>query len=168
MTDNTGSTDAVMIERSFDAPVDLILQMWTDPDHFAAWYGPDGATIPVAKMDVRVGGTRLVAMEMQTPGGPMRMWFTGEYREVVENERLVYTESMSDENGNVVSPADMGMAAGHPATTEVRVELDDVGGRTKMVMTHVGVPPDSAGGAGWVMALDKLARRIRQMTADHN
>ena len=120
-----------MIERSFDAPVDLIWQMWTDPEHFKAWYGPDGATIPVAKMDVRVGGTRLVCMEMQTPDGPMQMWFTGEYREVVENERLVYTESMSDEHGNVLSPADMGMPDGHPTTTEVRVELDDVGGRTE-------------------------------------
>ena len=44
---------------------------------------------------------RLVCMEVQSPDGPMQMWFTGEYREVVENERLVYTESMSDENGNV-------------------------------------------------------------------
>ena len=112
MTDNSGSQDAVVIERSFDAPVDLIWQMWTDPEHFKAWYGPDGATIPVAKMDVRVGGTRLVCMEMQTPDGPMQMWFTGEYREVVENERLVYTESMSDENGNVLSPSDMGMPDG--------------------------------------------------------
>src|SRR5436190_1185193 len=168
MTDDNASENAVVIERSFDAPAALIWQMWTDPEHFKAWYGPSGASIPVAKLDVRVGGARLVCMEMQTPNGPMQMWFTGEYREVVENERLVYTESLSDENGNVVSPAYMGMAAGHPAATEVRVELDDVGGRTKMVMTHVGVPPDSAGGAGWVMALDKLARRIRQMTADHN
>jgi uncharacterized protein YndB with AHSA1/START domain len=168
MTDNTGSTDAVRIERSFDAPVHLIWQMWTDPEHFAAWYGPGGATIPVARMDVRVGGTRFVAMEMQAPGGPMRMWFTGEYREVVENERLVYTESMSDENGNVVSPADTGMPAGHPATTEVRVELEDLGGRTRMVMTHAGIPGDSPGAAGWAMALDKLATRVRQMTADQN
>ena len=164
MTDN--SRDAVVIERSFDAPVDLIWQMWTDPEHFAAWYGPDGVTIPVAKMDVRVGGTRLVAMEMHTPNGPMRMWFTGEYREVVENERLVYTESMSDENGSVLLPSDMGMPAGHPTTTEVRVELEDVGGRTKMVMTHAGIPADSPGAAGWAIALDKLATHVRQMTAD--
>jgi hypothetical protein len=73
-------------ERSFDAPVDLIWQMWTDPEHFKAWYGPNGAAIPVARMDVRVGGTRFVCTEMQSPNGPMRMWFTGEYREVVENE----------------------------------------------------------------------------------
>src|ERR1700704_6262184 len=143
MTHNSASQEAVVIERSFDAPVDLIWQMWTDPEHFAAWYGPDGATIPVARLDVRVGGTRLGSMEVHTPDGPMRMWFTGEYLEVVENERLVYTESMSDENGSVLSPADMGMPAGHPTTTEVRVVLEDVEGRTKMVMTHVGIPADS-------------------------
>jgi uncharacterized protein YndB with AHSA1/START domain len=160
MTDQSGSQDAVVIERSFDAPVALIWQMWTDPEHFKAWYGPAGAAIPVAKMDVRVGGTRLVCMEMQTPDGAMQMWFTGEYREVVENERLVYTESMSDENGNVSSPADMGMPEGHPMTTEVSIELEDVGGRTKMVMTHTGIPADSPGAAGWAMAFDKLAAYV--------
>ncbi|MGH9229862.1 MAG: SRPBCC family protein [Acidimicrobiales bacterium] len=161
MTDNDGAEDAVVIERSFDAPVDLIWQMWTDPEHFKAWYGPDGTTIPVAQMDVRVGGIRLVCMEMQSPDGPMQMWFTGEYREVVENERLVYTETMSDENGNVSSPSDVGMTHGHPMTTEVRIELEDVGGRTKLVMTHAGVPGDSPGATGWTMALDKLAAHIR-------
>jgi uncharacterized protein YndB with AHSA1/START domain len=160
MTDDNASQDAVVIERSFDAPVELIWQMWTDPEHFAAWYGPDGASIPVAKMDVRVGGTRLVGMEVHTPNGPMQMWFTGEYREVVLNERLVYTESTCDENGNVLSPADMGMPEGHPTTTEVRVELTDVGGRTKLVMTHAGIPADSPGAAGWAMALDKLATHV--------
>jgi uncharacterized protein YndB with AHSA1/START domain len=163
MPDNNGPKNAVTIERSFDAPVDLIWQMWTVPEHFAAWYGPEGATIPVAKMDVRVGGTRLVCMEMQTPNGPMQMWFTGEYREVVENERLVYTESMSDENGNVLSPLDMGMPAGHPTTTEVRVELEHTGGRTKMVMTHVGIPDDSPGAAGWAMAFDKLVAQVETL-----
>jgi uncharacterized protein YndB with AHSA1/START domain len=141
MTDSFSSQDAVRIERSFDAPVDVVWQMWTDPQHFAAWYGPAGATMPVAKMDVRVGGTRPVCMEMQTPNGPMQMWFTGEYREVVENERLVYSESMSDENGNVLSPADMGMPEGHPEATKVRVDLEDDTGRTKMVMTNAGIPP---------------------------
>jgi uncharacterized protein YndB with AHSA1/START domain len=160
MTDSNRPQDAVVIERSFDAPVDLIWQMWTDPEHFKAWYGPDGATIPAAKLDVRVGGTRLVCIEMQSPDGPMRMWFAGEYREVVENERLVYTESMSDENGNVSAPTDMSMPGGHPMTTEVRVELQDVGGRTRMVMTHTGVPGDSPGAAGWAMALDKLAGHV--------
>ena len=160
MTDTDGSLPAVVIERSFDAPVELIWKMWTEPEHFKEWYGPAGAQIPVAKMDVRVGGSRLVGMAVETPGGPMQMWFTGEYREVVENQRLVYTESMSDEDGNLLSPQDMGMPEGHPSTTEVRVELEDLGGRTKMVMTHAGIPSDSPGAIGWTMALDKLAAYV--------
>jgi hypothetical protein len=67
---------------------------------------------------------------------------------------------MSDENGNALSPADLGMPEGHPATTEVRVELENVGGRTKMVMTHAGIPSDSPGATGWTVALDKLAAYV--------
>jgi uncharacterized protein YndB with AHSA1/START domain len=159
MTDK-GDPGSVVIERVFEAPVDLIWTMWTEEEHFKHWYGPNGASIPMAKMDVRVGGRRLVCMEMQTPNGTMQMWFTGEYREVVEAKRLVYTESMSDEKGNVVSPAEMGMPEGHPDTTEVTVELEDIGGRTKMVMTHTGIPGGSAGAAGWGMAFDKLATYV--------
>jgi uncharacterized protein YndB with AHSA1/START domain len=165
MTDDNAPQDAVVIERSFDAPPHLIWRMWTEPEHLRAWYGPDGATVQVAKMDVRAGGSRLVCMEMDTPGGLARMWFTGEYREVVENERLVYTESMSDENGNVLSPSDMGMPPGHPVTTEVTIELTDLGGRTKMVLTHAGIPAGSPGAAGWAMAFSKLAAHVEAQGA---
>jgi hypothetical protein len=37
-------------------------------------------------------------------------------------------------------------------TTEVRVELEDLGGRTRRVMTHSGIRGDSAGAAGWATA----------------
>lgn len=165
MTDQS-TQDAVVMEREFPAPVELIWQMWTEPDHFKEWYGPGGAAVLVARMDVRVGGTRLVGMEMQTPNGAMQMWFTGDYREVVENERLVYTESTSDENGNVLSPAAMGMPEDHPVTTTVTVALEDLGGRTRMVMTHAGIPADSPGAAGWASALDKLSARVHAVTAE--
>lgn len=151
--------DAVVIERVFDAPIDLVWRLWTEPEHFRAWYGPTGATIPVAKMDVYVGGLRSICMEVQAPNGPMQMWFIGEYLDVVENRRLVYTESMSDEHGNVPG------TGAHPKT-EVRVELEDVDGRTKMVMTHVGIPSDSPGAAGWTMAFDKLASYAASLRLD--
>jgi uncharacterized protein YndB with AHSA1/START domain len=157
MTGHQTKPNVVVIQRVLDAPCDLVWRMWTHAEHFTAWYGPQGATIPVASMDVRVGGTRRVCMEIHTPNGPMRMWFTGEYREVIENKRLVYTESISDENGDIVSPTDLGMSAEHPTITEITVDLHDLGGRTAMVMTHAGIPADSPGAAGWNMAFDKLA-----------
>jgi len=153
-------TDSVVIERIIDAPVELIWKMWTESEHFAAWYGPMGASIPVAKMDVQIGGRRHICMAMETPNGPTQMWFVGEYVEVVPNERLVYTESMSDEDGNVMSPAQMGMPEGSPDTTQVVVELEPLDGKTKMTMTHVGVPADSPGAGGWGMAFDKLATYV--------
>jgi len=158
VSDSAIAKDAVVIERIFDASVDLIWQMWTQPDHFKEWYGPEGFTVPVAEMDVRVGGKRLVCLE--SPDGSMKMWMTGEYVEVVSNERLVYTDSMSDENGNVISPSAMGMPDGHPETTEVTVLFEDVGGRTKMTMTHAGVPADSPGATGWNQAFAKLASYV--------
>lgn len=163
MTENTVSKDAVVIERTFEAPVELIWQMWTQPEHFKKWYGPQGFTVPVAEMDVRVGGRRLVCMEMKTPDGSMKMWTTGEYTEVVPNQRLVYTESMADENGNVLE----GMNEGdYPETTEVTVVLEDLGGRTKMMMTHAGVPSDSGANAGWEQAFDKLTDHLETVIKD--
>ncbi len=161
MTESTVIEDAVVIERTFDAPVDLIWQMWTQPEFFKNWYGPQGFTVPVAEMDIRVGGKRLICMA--SPDGSMKMWTTGEYTEIVPNQRLVYTESLADENGNVVSPSAMGMPDGYPVTTEVIVLLEDLGGRTKIVLTHAGVPADSGAGGGWEQAFAKMAKYIESV-----
>jgi uncharacterized protein YndB with AHSA1/START domain len=167
MADNSmTSQGSVVIERILDAPVDLVWSMWTDPEHFKAWYGPDGAVVPEAKMDVRVGGSRLICMEVTTPGGPMRMWFAGEYLDVVERRRLVYTDSVSDEQGNVESASGEGAGA-HP-TTEVHVELEDLNGRTKMTMTHVGIPAGSPGASAWEGAFNKLDSYLEAGEAGSN
>lgn len=156
MTRMDSTTDAMVIERRLDVPVELVWQMWTDPDHFTAWYGPEGASIPVARMDVRVGGSRLVCMDIQTPAGPRQMCFAGEYLEVVENRRLVYTESPANAQGELLPAPDVG----HQLTTQVQVDLEAVDGGTRMVLTHLGIPADSPGAIGWAMALDKLADRL--------
>jgi uncharacterized protein YndB with AHSA1/START domain len=159
MSDSTLSKDAIVIERTFDAPVDLIWQLWTQPEHFKNWYGPQGLTVPVAEMDVRVGGKHLFCMERQTPNGSMKMWYTGKYIEVIPNKRLVYTDSMADEHGNVVSPSAYGMKDDeYPTTTEVTVLFEVLDGRTKMTMTHSGVPSKEQGAsAGWEQAFAKMA-----------
>jgi uncharacterized protein YndB with AHSA1/START domain len=138
--------------------------MWTDAEHFRNWYGPKGFTVPVADMDVRVGGRRLVCM--QSPDGSMKMWTTGEYTEVVPNQRLVYTDSPADEKGNMVPPSAIGMPEGYPATTEVTIVFEDIGGRTKMVMTHAGFPADSGASAGWEQAFAKMAEHIETVLTD--
>ena len=150
----------VRIERHFNASVEAVWAMWTDPAKFQSWYGPMGMSVPVAEMDVAVGGTRKICMEMKSPERTMSMWFTGEYREISAPTRLVYTESMCDADGNVISPASMGMPEGTPEMTEVIVELSEVDGGTRMIMTHLGVPAGTPGEGGWMQAFDKLAEAL--------
>lgn len=152
----------VKIQREFEAPIENVWNMWTDPELFKRWYGPMGMSVPIAEMDVVVGGVRKVCMEMKSPERTMSMWFTGVYKEVNRPSRLAYTESMCDEGGTIISPQSMGMPEGHPDITEVIVELSEVDGKTTMTMVHVGVPEGSAGDGGWNQAFDSLDQLIRQ------
>lgn len=153
----TDAQNWVTIERDFSATINSVWNMWADPAKFGQWYGPNGMTIPVAEMDVTVGGSRKICMEMKMPERTMTMWFTGSYTEIDAPNRLVYTESMCDADGNLISPASMGMPEGAPSVTEVIVELQEVDGKTRMTMTHKGVPAGSPGEGGWNQAFEKLA-----------
>ena len=159
-------TDAeswVKIERTFDAAIEDVWNMWTDPELFKSWYGPNGMSVPVAEMDLTVGGTRKVCMEMQTPERTMSMWFIGVYKEITPPSRLVYTESMCQEDGTLIPPQAMGMPEGHPDVTDVIVDLIKADGKTKMTMVHIGVPAGSAGEGGWNQAFDKLSGRLQTL-----
>lgn len=145
---------SVRLERTYDVPIETMWRMWTEPEHFAAWYGPTGATVPHAEMDVREGGRRFVSMAMTGPdGAEMTMHFVGEYVEVTPPTRLVYTESMADADGTP-------QAGGHGGLTEVTVELRAAGDQTHLTLVHVGVPAGSPGEMGWTMALDALAGHV--------
>ncbi|MEM7332344.1 MAG: SRPBCC domain-containing protein [Chloroflexota bacterium] len=153
---DSNSNDACVVERVIDAPVELVWQMWTKAEHFKNWYGPMGFSIPVAEIDAQIGGKHLFCMK--SPDGNMTMWSTGEFTELVPNQRLVYTDSPCDAEGNLMSPQAMGMPEGYPTTTEVKVELEDLGGKTKMVLTHTGVPAGAAD--GWSQAFEKMGALV--------
>lgn len=156
------ANDWVKIEREFDAPIATVWAMWTDPDLFKKWYGPRGMSVPVAKMDLTVGGTRRVCMEMTSEDRSTKMWFTGIYKEIEPPHRLVYTESMCDEDGNIFSPQSMGMPDDFPDITEIIVELSESDGKTQMTMVHVGVNEGTAGAGGWSQAFDKLVEYLSE------
>ena len=76
------------IERTFDAPRDLVWRAHTEPDLVARWMGPRRLKMRVEEMDVRPGGGyRFVHID--TDG--TEYGFHGEYLEVVKPERIVQT-----------------------------------------------------------------------------
>lgn len=80
----------LVLTRVIDAPRAKLYRAWTDPELLKQWFAPRPYTTPVAELDVRPGGTNLIVM--RDPEGkdhPNR----GVYLEVVENERLVFTDA---------------------------------------------------------------------------
>lgn len=91
----------------------------------------------------------------------MKIWTTGEYKEIVPTTRLVYTDCPADEAGNVYSLAAMGMGGDtNPMITEVTVVLEAHDGRSKRVLSHADIPADSLGASGWEQAFDKMAEYV--------
>jgi uncharacterized protein YndB with AHSA1/START domain len=150
----------LIITRVFDAPRELVWKAWTEPERMMRWWGPKDFTSPLCKLDLRVGGKYLCCM--RSPDGK-DYWSTGVYREIVPLERIVYTDSFADENGNVVPGTHYGMSSDMPLEMLVTVTFEEQGGKTKMTLRHVGLPAGTMSdlaGQGWNLSFDKLAESI--------
>ncbi len=142
-------TKGITITRVFDAPRERVWKEWTDPEPFADWFGGSDCEVPLAtvSMDVRPGGSWRATMFCDA--GRREIHWKGEYREVVEPERLVFT--LSDQPGE-------------DAYELISVVLTDLGdGRTEMHFEQRGLlPPEVYERAeeGWSTFFDRIAERL--------
>ncbi len=140
------------ITRIFDAPRSLVFKMWTDPKHVAQWWGPKGFSNPVCELDARPGGALRIVM--RAPDGvdyPM----TGVFREIVEPERLVFTNVAVDKEGN---PLLEGLTtvtfAEHGGKTKLTLQTRAVALVAHAVRMLEGME------AGWTQSLDRLEAHV--------
>ena len=135
----------ILIERTFEAPRELVFRAWTDGAHLRQWCCPAGFTIPHAEGPVRPGGRFRTCMRA---ADGTDYWLSGTYLEIVPPERLSFIHAWDDE------PA-MG-----PETT-VTVRLEDAGpGRTKLTLHQAlfdGAAYRDVHATGWHESFDKLA-----------
>ena len=156
-----GSTDSatlpverdLTLTRVFDAPRRLVFKAWTEPEHLVRWWGPMGFTLPSCKLELRPGGAYRFCM--RSPEGTNH-WLVGAYREVVENERLVFTWAWEDE-------------AGRPQhETLVTATFADEGRKTRLTVHHAVFESTTARtehNAGWNDSLDRLAEVLTLQAA---
>lgn len=81
----------VVVERSFDAPRDLVFEAFTRPELVKRWMlGPDGWSMPVCTIDLRPGGKG--RYEWTSDSGGPGMTLNSTFKEIVAPERIVHTE----------------------------------------------------------------------------
>ena len=112
----------LIMERIFDAPRHLVFEAFSKAEHLERWWGVQGWTLPVCKIDFRPGGIWHFCME--SPDGKMKSWGKAIYHEIVEPERIVYVDYFSDEEGNI----DEEMPA-----TQITMTFEEWDGKTKLL-----------------------------------
>ncbi|MDK2917038.1 MAG: hypothetical protein PWR25_1595 [Euryarchaeota archaeon] len=154
----------LFIQRIFAASRDRVWKAWTDPELIARWWGPASFTGLDFRVDLREGGRYLFGMRL--PDG-RDFWSTGVYREIVTGERLVFTDSFADAEGNVVPASHYGMSGDWPQELLVTVTFEEHDGETKMTLRHEGIPAGEDRDmteAGWNESLDRLAELLKELS----
>jgi uncharacterized protein YndB with AHSA1/START domain len=154
------SKPGMVLTRVFAAPRARVWKAWTEAAEIQKWWGPEHFSCPGATIDLRVGGKYLLGM--RGPDG-QEFWGTGEYREIVPLEKLVYTDNFSDPQGHVVPASSLGLPGDWPSQRLVTITFADLGGSKTLVTIHDAALPSAWNDmtvAGWSTSLDKLAKEI--------
>ena len=142
------------VTRMLDAPRELVFRLWTDPEHAAQWWGPQGFTTISCEMDVRPGGAYRACM--RSPEGT-RHCRCGIYREIVVPERLVFTFAWEDAQGN----------PGHE--TLVTLTFGEIGGKTRLTLHQAifeTVTARNEHQRGWTSTVERFAEYVAAVSAD--
>jgi len=125
------------VVKTFDAPVEMVWQLWVDPELVKRWWGPKHFISTVAEIDFREGGKSIVSMKAPKEMGGQEWYSAWEYVKIIRLETIEFTQSLSDRNGNKVDPVTVGMPTDFPANirTVVRFRVME-GNKTEMTVTE--------------------------------
>lgn len=134
------------VRRTFNAPRERVYAAWTKAEELQRWSAPGDMTVPVAEVDLRVGGRYRIVME--APDGTQHCAI-GVYQVIDPPARLAYTWSWET----------------RPAISDTLVSLEFIerGASTEVVLRHSKLPNDeerTMHERGWVGCLTKLSTVI--------
>jgi uncharacterized protein YndB with AHSA1/START domain len=118
----------LVLERIFDAPRELVFNMFKEPEHLKKWWGPKGWELPVCNVDFRTEGVWHYCMkcvdQYQGDYYGMESWGKGVYKEIIEPEKIVYVDFFSDSEGKVNDAM---------LSTTITLNFIDLDGKTKLI-----------------------------------
>jgi len=123
----------------FDAPIEKVWQAWTDEKIVQRWWGVDGFSNILAKMDVREGGISHVGMRASKEYGGKDYYNTFKYTRVVHHKLIQYISNFADKDGNVITPEMAGLPSETPMDKKQQVAFKALGsGKTEVTITEFG------------------------------
>lgn len=158
-----------VINRSFDAPIEQLFEMWTDPNHLAHWMPPTGSRMEFLSADIRPGGATSYVMSNDS----FTMYGRAKYIEIERPSRIVYTQEFCDEHGGLARHP---MAPTWPAAMLTIVELRSEGpdqtrvqvtwrphGEVQEVELSTFIQARGSMTQGWTGSFDKLESYLEKL-----
>lgn len=127
-----------IVNRTVDAPRDLVWEVYSKAEHLAKWWGPAGFDWISCTLDFRPGGH--FHYGMRAPNGD-EMWGRFDYLEIKAPELMVFTNSFSDARGNIARAPFAAISNDWPLKILNRVSFSETNGRT--TITSRGKPVDA-------------------------
>ena len=143
----------VKFHRVLTAPPSRIYRAFLDPDAMAKWLPPHGFTGKVHEMDARVGGRYRMSFTNFSTGNSHD--FGGEYLELVQDERIAYTDRFDDPN--------------LPGEMRTTIVLKPVSVGTELSIEQSGIPdaiPVEMCYLGWQESLQLLTQLVQAEIPD--
>jgi uncharacterized protein YndB with AHSA1/START domain len=147
--------DELLIERTFDAPRELVFEAFIDPKHMLHWWGPVEYPVTEVMMDVRLGGRWRGCLKSPETG--RELWQHGTFREVDPPRRLVFTFRWEEEH------PDEGIE------TVISIDFDDVGGKTHMRFHQTPFATVASRNGhvyGWTSTFDRFVTYLNEIQGE--
>ncbi len=147
--------------RTFNAPLQEVWKAWSKAELIKLWWGPEGFTAPLVKVDFKEGGSTFVCMSSPDFGDIYNIWT---YQKIDPRQRIVFISHFADKDRNHLDPADLGLPPGIPREVPHTILFRDLGeGRTEVEIVEAGygtseVVELSRGGMN--QCLDKMAKAL--------
>jgi uncharacterized protein YndB with AHSA1/START domain len=127
----------IEVSRIFNAPVELVWKIWTDPELVKRWWGPQHFTSPVANIDFRLGGKSLVSMKAPDAMGGQEFFSIWEYINIDPLRTIEFIQNLADDSGNKIDPVKVGMPPDFPTDIRTVVTFKKITEeRTEMTVTE--------------------------------
>jgi uncharacterized protein YndB with AHSA1/START domain len=122
LSEDSSGKDIFVINRTFEAPLNVMFEMFTDPKHFSKWLAPIGMEMKFIRADIKPGGSTFYYMEGDMGQGKSRLYGKAQYLEIKRPNHLKYTQQFCDEKENITRHP---MAPTWPETMLTTVTLNE-------------------------------------------
>ena len=140
---NIITVEPSILTKSYDAPMQLVYDAWTEEQHLCKWQVPNNeVSCEYLNADIRTGGSALHKMTMRNGN---EMWLLTKYHELTPHHTIIFTQYESNQAGDIMPPR----MPNWPKEIRATIKLSETEGITDMQFIWQPINPNAEEAQAW-------------------